>query len=87
MILNGGLRTAFVVLLIIGSSAWLRAPPVYGARAQLGRYFGLTCHPECIGRVSRLRMLERLLEEARDKGDVWFPTGKELSDWVREKLT
>ena len=31
MILKGGLRTAFVVLLIIGSSAWFRAPPVYGA--------------------------------------------------------
>jgi len=61
--------------------------PEFEGLYELGRYFGLTCHPECIGRVSRLRILERLLEEARDKGDVWFPTGKELSDWVREKLT
>jgi peptidoglycan/xylan/chitin deacetylase (PgdA/CDA1 family) len=60
--------------------------PEFEGIYELGRYFGLTCHPECIGRISRLRMLERLLREAQDKGDVWFPTGMELSDWVRKKL-
>jgi hypothetical protein len=52
----------------------------------LGRCFGLTCHPECIGRVSRIKMLERLVSEAKEGGDVWFPMGKELSDWTRKKL-
>jgi hypothetical protein len=31
-------------------------------------------------------MLERLVSEAKQGGDVWFPTGKELADWIREKL-
>ena len=52
----------------------------------LGRCFGLTCHPECIGRVSRIKMLERIVSEAKEGGDVWFPTGKELADWTRKKL-
>ena len=61
--------------------------PEFEGLYDLGRYFGLTCHPECIGRISRLRMLERLLSEAQSKGDVWFPTGKQLADWTREKLS
>jgi peptidoglycan/xylan/chitin deacetylase (PgdA/CDA1 family) len=60
--------------------------PEFDGLYDLGRYFGLTCHPECIGRISRLRMLERLLKEAQGKGDVWFPTGKQLADWTKEKL-
>ena len=53
---------------------------------ELGRYAALTCHPQCIGRISRLKMLEKLLREFLDRGDVWFPTGRELSDWVRRRL-
>jgi peptidoglycan-N-acetylglucosamine deacetylase len=53
----------------------------------LGRYFGLTCHPQCIGRVSRLEVLEKLLCDAKEKGNVWFPTCKELADWTRKKLS
>lgn len=61
--------------------------PEWEGLHNLGRYFGLTCHPECIGRVSRLRMLEKFISEANMGNDVWFPTGKELSDWVRKKLS
>jgi peptidoglycan/xylan/chitin deacetylase (PgdA/CDA1 family) len=59
--------------------------PEFEALHDLGRYFGLTCHPECIGRASRLRMLEKLLSEMKEKGDVWFPTGAELAEQVRSK--
>jgi peptidoglycan/xylan/chitin deacetylase (PgdA/CDA1 family) len=54
---------------------------------ELGRYFGLTCHPQAIGRISRLNMLDRLIAEMKKKGDVWFATCKEVADWTREKLT
>jgi peptidoglycan/xylan/chitin deacetylase (PgdA/CDA1 family) len=59
--------------------------PEWEGLHELGRYFGLTCHPECIGRVSRLKMLEKFISEAKCVGGVWFPTGKELADWVRKK--
>jgi peptidoglycan/xylan/chitin deacetylase (PgdA/CDA1 family) len=54
---------------------------------ELGRYFGLTCHPQCIGRISRLKMLEKLVNEMIEKGDTWFPDCKELAEWTRKKLT
>jgi len=53
---------------------------------RLGRYFGLTCHPQCIGRISRLEMLEKLLREALEKGDVWFASCHEVAEWTRKKL-
>jgi peptidoglycan/xylan/chitin deacetylase (PgdA/CDA1 family) len=61
--------------------------PEFEGIHELGRYFGLTCHPQAIGRISRLKMLERLLEEMKAKGDVWFANCKEVADWVRNKLT
>jgi len=60
--------------------------PEFEGVYELGRYFGLTCHPQCIGRASRLKMLDKLLGEMKDKGDVWFPSCKELADWTRKKL-
>ena len=60
--------------------------PEWEAIHGAGLYFGLCCHPECIGKLSRLNMLEKLLTEAKNTGDVWFPTGKELADWTRKKL-
>lgn len=60
--------------------------PEFEGVHELGRYFGLTCHPQAIGRASRLRMLEKLVGEMKSKGDVWFATCKETADWVRGKL-
>ena len=45
--------------------------PEWEGLHELRRCFGLTCHPECIGRVSRLRVLERLVSETKAEGDVW----------------
>ncbi len=64
---------------------WDLWKPEWDGIYSLGRYFGLTCHPQCIGRISRLDMLERLLVDAKERGDVWFPTCKELADWTRKK--
>jgi peptidoglycan/xylan/chitin deacetylase (PgdA/CDA1 family) len=65
---------------------WDLWKPEWDGIYTLGRYFGLTCHPQCIGRISRLNMLERLLVDAKERGDVSFPTCKELADWTRMKL-
>ena len=65
---------------------WDLWKPEWDGIYNLGRYFGLTCHPQCIGRISRLDMLERLLTDAKDRGDVWFATCKEVADWTRKKL-
>jgi peptidoglycan/xylan/chitin deacetylase (PgdA/CDA1 family) len=66
---------------------WDLWKPEWDGIYSLGRYFGLTCHPQCIGRISRLDMLERLLTDAKDKGDVWFATCKEVADWTRKRLS
>jgi len=60
--------------------------PEFEGVYELGRYFGLACHPQAIGRISRLRMLDRLLGEMREKGDVWLATCKETAEWVRKKM-
>jgi peptidoglycan/xylan/chitin deacetylase (PgdA/CDA1 family) len=61
--------------------------PEWDGIYNLGRYFGLTCHPQCIGRISRLDMLEKLLTDAKNRGNVWFATCKEVADWTRIKLS
>ena len=60
--------------------------PEFEGIHELGRYLCLTCHPQAIGRISRLKMLEKLMEEIKAKGDVWFATGREIADWTRKKL-
>lgn len=60
--------------------------PEFEGIYELGRYFCLTCHPQAIGRISRLKMLEKLIGEMKAKGDVWFATGKEIADWTRRRL-
>ncbi|RLI31114.1 polysaccharide deacetylase [Candidatus Bathyarchaeota archaeon] len=52
---------------------------------ELGRYLCLTFHPQTIGRISRLRMLERLIREMKRRGDVWFPRGIDLARWWKER--
>jgi peptidoglycan/xylan/chitin deacetylase (PgdA/CDA1 family) len=60
--------------------------PEFEGIYELGRYFGLTCHPQAIGRISRLKMLDKLITEMKEKSDVWFATCKEVADWTRHKL-
>ena len=46
-----------------------------------GGFFNLMGHPQVIGRVSRARMLERLIRHIRGKGNVWFARPTELAEW------
>lgn len=48
-----------------------------------GGYFGLTMHPQIIGRPARLMMLEELLEWIRGFDGVWFATCGEVAAYVR----
>lgn len=41
-------------------------------------YLSLTMHPQCIGRGSRIRVLEEVISEAKKLG-AWLPTGSELA--------
>lgn len=43
----------------------------------------LVFHPFVIGYRSRIWLLEALIEHAKARGSVWFPTHAELADWVR----
>ena len=44
----------------------------------------LVMHPFVIGYRSRIWILDRLIEHARDRGDIWFPTHAELAAWVTD---
>ncbi|MFW9787417.1 MAG: polysaccharide deacetylase [Candidatus Thorarchaeota archaeon] len=46
-----------------------------------GLYFMLTMHPQIMGVPSRSRMLGRLIELMKSKGDVWIATPKEVSEY------
>ncbi len=46
----------------------------------------LTMHPFLTGRPARSRIIGRFVEFARELGDVWFATGKELADHARTVL-
>ncbi|MEQ8657850.1 MAG: polysaccharide deacetylase [Hyphomicrobiales bacterium] len=43
----------------------------------------LVFHPFVIGYRSRIWLLEALIEHAKSRGKVWFPTHAQLADWVR----
>lgn len=40
-------------------------------------------HPQVIGTPGRLILLDKLINEIKSRGDVWFATGSQISDWVR----
>ncbi|HEV8318917.1 MAG TPA: polysaccharide deacetylase, partial [Vicinamibacterales bacterium] len=42
----------------------------------------LILHPQYTGRPSRLNMLQQLVDEMRDTGDVWFVNGVELARYA-----
>ena len=42
----------------------------------------LVMHPFVIGYRSRIWILDRLIEHAKSRGNVWFPTHAELAEWV-----
>ncbi len=43
-------------------------------------------HPQVIGTPGRLILLDKLINEIKSRGDVWFATGSQISDWVRHNV-
>jgi peptidoglycan/xylan/chitin deacetylase (PgdA/CDA1 family) len=42
----------------------------------------LTLHPHIIGRRSRISILERVIQDAKTQGDVWFATVEQIVDHI-----
>lgn len=48
-----------------------------------GGYFGLTMHPQFIGRPARLRMLDEFLQWLAEHDGVWIATCRQVAEHVR----
>jgi peptidoglycan/xylan/chitin deacetylase (PgdA/CDA1 family) len=46
-----------------------------------GGFYNLMFHPQVMGRPSRMRMLERLIQRMLGKGDVWFAKPIDLAQY------
>lgn len=51
-----------------------------------GGVFTLTCHPSVIGRHHRMNILERLLDHAEARGDIWIAPLSEIADHVLRRF-
>ena len=50
-----------------------------------GGLFQLVMHPFVIGYRSRIWILERLIEHAKSKKDVWFGTHAQVAEWAKSE--
>ncbi|HKC08363.1 MAG TPA: ribulose phosphate epimerase, partial [Methylomirabilota bacterium] len=50
-----------------------------------GGFFNWLAHPQIIGRTSRLRMVERLIQLILGKGRVWWPKPIDLARFWLQK--
>jgi peptidoglycan/xylan/chitin deacetylase (PgdA/CDA1 family) len=57
----------------------------FDAAWELRGLFQLVMHPFIIGYRSRIWILDKLIEHAKSKGDVWFGTHAEVARWVRQE--
>lgn len=51
-----------------------------------GGVFTLTCHPSVIGRHHRMNILERLMDRAEARGDIWIAPLADIADHVLRRL-
>ncbi|MBJ90469.1 MAG: polysaccharide deacetylase [Woeseia sp.] len=58
----------------------------FDAAWNMGGLFQLVMHPFIIGYRSRIWILERLIEHAQSKGNVWFGTHAEVAQWVKKEV-
>jgi peptidoglycan/xylan/chitin deacetylase (PgdA/CDA1 family) len=49
---------------------------------ELGGLTDIILHPQLVGRPSRLKIVERLIDDARATGGVWFPRLREVAELV-----
>ena len=50
-----------------------------------GGVFTLTCHPSVIGRHHRMNILDRLVDHAEARGDVWIAPLEEIAGHVMRR--
>ena len=48
--------------------------------------FMLTLHPMVSGHRSRIAYLDKLIAYMKSKPGVWFATGRQIADYVRQNL-
>src|SRR6266566_3191231 len=53
---------------------------------QEGTMFMLTLHPMVSGHRSRIAYLDKLIAYMKSKPGVWFATGRQIADYVRQNL-
>jgi peptidoglycan/xylan/chitin deacetylase (PgdA/CDA1 family) len=46
------------------------------------RHVTFTMHPEVIGRGYRAQLLDRLIEQIKQRGNVWFGSHGDVAAWV-----
>lgn len=51
-----------------------------------GGVFTLTCHPSVIGRHHRMNILERLMDHAEARGDIWIAPLADIADHVLRRF-
>jgi peptidoglycan-N-acetylglucosamine deacetylase len=49
-----------------------------------GTMFMLTMHPMVTGHRSRIMYLDKLIAYTKSKPEVWFATGQQIADYVRQ---
>lgn len=59
----------------------------FAAAHEMNGYFGLTMHPQFIGRPARLKMLDELLEWIRSFEGVWIATCREVAEHTRNSVS
>lgn len=58
----------------------------FAAFHRFGLCFVLRLHPEIIGTAGRIDVLRALLEDMRQRDDVWFATGEQAATWWRDSV-
>jgi peptidoglycan/xylan/chitin deacetylase (PgdA/CDA1 family) len=54
----------------------------FRAAADIGGCHVLTMHPFIMGRMVKVRLLERLIRDMSESGRAWFARGREVAEWA-----
>jgi peptidoglycan/xylan/chitin deacetylase (PgdA/CDA1 family) len=54
---------------------------------EIGGLFNMVNHPRAIGRPSRMRILEKLIQHIKETSGVWVASVSEIADWVFKNKT
>ncbi len=75
---NGARCAVMLTFDLDGESPWIHRDPALAERP-LHMSYNWLGHPQIVGRPSRVRMLERLIQLVLGKRSVWWPKPIELA--------